>query len=224
MVPQDVRPSTLRVAVTGGVGSGKTSVCERFKELGATVVSADELAREAASPDSPGFKKILECFGTQATNKDGTLNRQLLRRIITRDETARKTLEQILHPEIYKLMLKRVAKAREDRAPMVLLEVPLLFELGLKDRFDVVVLVSAKRQVQVKRVMARDHVSREDAEALLKVQIPNEEKVGQADIVIENSGSMALMRQSVDGVYQKLLDQYVKRKTSKSLDNSDFMV
>ncbi|MDP2647030.1 MAG: dephospho-CoA kinase [Desulfobacterales bacterium] len=216
---KDEKRSTLTVAVTGGVGSGKTSVCEWFKKLGAVVVSADELARDAAAPGTAGFDKILEAFGKQVLGADGTLNRQLLRRIITLDRKARKTLERILHPEISELMLQRVAKARDDREPMVLLEVPLLFELGIPDRFDVVVLVNAKRQVQVNRVMARDRVSREDAEALLKVQIPNEEKITQADIVIENSGSLEWMRQTVEKVYQKLLEQPVQKKTSKKVKN-----
>lgn len=219
LVQKDEKRSTLTVAVTGGVGSGKTSVCEWFKKLGAVVVSADELARDAAAPGTAGFDKILEAFGKQVLGADGTLNRQLLRRIITLDRKARKTLERILHPEISELMLQRVAKARDDREPMVLLEVPLLFELGIPDRFDVVVLVNAKRQVQVNRVMARDRVSREDAEALLKVQIPNEEKITQADIVIENSGSLEWMRQTVEKVYQKLLEQPVQKKTSKKVKN-----
>jgi len=156
----------LKVAVTGCAGSGKTSVCNRFKELGVKVISSDVLAREVVAQDSTAYNKIINYFGKRVLKKDGGLNRRMLRRIIINDNIAKKALESFVHPEIIKLMHSQMIKAEKDGNHVVLVEVPLLFELGMEDRFDVVIAVIADRKLRVKRLMDRDDVSREDAEAL----------------------------------------------------------
>ncbi len=200
----------LKVAVTGCAGSGKTSVCNCFKELGVKVISSDVLAREVVAQDSPAYNKIINYFGKKVLTKDGSLNRRMLRRIIINDNSAREALESFVHPEIIELMHSRMIKAKRDGNHVVLVEVPLLFELGLEDRFDVVIAVIADRKLRVKRLMDRDDVSREDAEDLLNYQLPDEDKARRAEFVIKNDGSFAQTIRSVGHLYKELVQKYVK--------------
>ena len=194
----------LKVAVTGGAGSGKTSVCNRLKELGLKVISADEMAREAVAPGSEALTKIIRFFGEKVVLSDGTLNRKILRRMITDDDDARLTLERFLHNEITNLIQKNVVCAEKEGCRMVVIEVPLLFELDMKDRFDRVVVVIADKELRVKRLMERDQTSRDSAENLINVQMPDEEKVGRADYVVWNEGSMENLLESVDVLFKNL--------------------
>ena len=194
----------LKVAVTGGAGSGKTSVCNRLKELGVKVISADEMAREAVAPGSTAFKKIVRYFGNTVLLSDGTLNRRILRRMITDDDDARLAMERFIHHEIAKLILKNVVCAEKEGCPMVVIEVPLLFELGMKDKFDWVVVVSAGKERRVKRLMERDQTSRDEAMDLINVQMPDKEKVDRADYVVRNEGSMEKLVESVDILFNNL--------------------
>ena len=194
----------LKVAVTGGAGSGKTSVCNRLKELGVKVISADEMAREAVAPGSTAFKKIVRYFGRTVLLSDGTLNRKILRQMITDDDDARLTLERFIHHEIEKLIHKNVICAEKDGCSMVVIEIPLLFELGMKERFDWVVVVSADKESRVKRLMERDRTSRGAAEDLINVQMPDKEKISRADYVVWNEGSMEKLIVSVDVLFENL--------------------
>ena len=194
----------LKVAVTGGAGSGKTSVCNRLKELGVKVISADEMAREAVASGSEALTKIIRFFGEKVVLSDGTLNRKILRRMITDDDDARLTLERFLHNEITNLIQKNVVCAEKEGCRMVVIEVPLLFELDMKDRFDRVVVVIADKELRVKRLMERDQTSRDSAENLINVQMPDEEKVGRADYVVWNEGSMENLLESVDVLFKNL--------------------
>jgi dephospho-CoA kinase len=193
----------LKVAVTGGAGSGKTSVCNRLKELGVKVISADEMAREAVAPGSEALTKIIRFFGEKVVLSDGTLNRKILRRMIT-DDDARLTLERVLHHEITKLIQKNVACAEKEGCRIVVIEVPLLFELDMKERFDRVVVVIADKELRVNRLMERDQTSRDAAKDLINVQMPDEEKIGRADHVVWNEGSMEKLVESVDVLFKNL--------------------
>lgn len=194
----------LKVAVTGGAGSGKTSVCNRLKELGVKVISADEMAREAVAPGSEALTKIVRYFGDTVLLSDGTLNRKILRRMIIDDDEARLALERFLHYEIIKLIHRNVVSAEKEGCRMVVIEVPLLFELDMKERFDWVVVVSADKELRVKRLMERDQTSRDAAEDLINVQMPDEDKVGRADYVVRNEDSMETLVDSVDVLFKNL--------------------
>ncbi|HSQ86431.1 MAG TPA: dephospho-CoA kinase [Desulfobacterales bacterium] len=194
----------LKVAVTGGAGSGKTSVCNRLKELGVKVISADEMAREAVAPGSTAFKKIVHYFGNTILLSDGTLNRKKLRRMITDDSDARLAMERFIHHEIAKLILKNVVFAEKEGSRMVVIEVPLLFELDMKEKFDWVVVVSADKELRVKRLMERDQTSRDEATHLIDVQMPEKEKINRADYVVRNEGSMEKLVESVDILFNNL--------------------
>ena len=198
------KKKVLKVAVTGGAGSGKTSVCNRLKKLGVKVISADEMAREAVAPGSEALTKIIRFFGEKVVLSDGTLNRKILRRMITDDDDARLTLERFLHHEITKLIQKNVVCAEKEGCRIVVIEVPLLFELDMKERFDRVVVVIADKELRVKRLMERDQTSCDAAKDLINVQMPDEEKIGRADHVVWNEGSMEKLVESVDVLFKNL--------------------
>lgn len=205
----------LKVAVTGGAGSGKTAVCSRLKALGLAVISADDIARESVVPGSEALQKIVGVFGKKLLLPDGTLNRKMLRQMITDDDAARIALEKILHHEILTLILKNVDRMEKQGRPMVVIEIPLLFELHLQDRFDWVIVVSANRELRIRRLMERDHISRDSAEKLIDIQMPDKKKVEQADDVVWNEGSKEDLISSVDVLFNNLSDT-VKRQ--KALD------
>lgn len=200
----------LKVAVTGGAGSGKTTVCNRLKELGVKVISSDALAKEAVAQGSLAHEKIVNYFGKKVLLNDGNLNRQELRSIIINDDVARLALERFIHPEISRLMHLRIAQAEQDGDPVLLVEVPLLFELGMAEQFDVVIVVSADHELRVKRLMDRDNVSRDEAEDLINVQMPQAEKVERAEFVLANDCSKDQLIRSVDLLFNNFFQKYLK--------------
>lgn len=199
----------LKVAVTGGAGSGKTTVCNRLKELGVKVISSDALAKEAVAQGSLAHEKIVNYFGKKVLLSDGNLNRQELRSIIINDDVARLALERFIHPEISRLMHLRIAQAEQDGDPVLLVEVPLLFELGMAEQFDVVIVVSADHELRVKRLMDRDNVSRDEAEDLINVQMPQAEKVERAECVLANDCSKDKLIRSVDLLFNNFFQKYL---------------
>jgi dephospho-CoA kinase len=206
------RTIVLRVAVTGGAGSGKTSVCNRLNELGIKIISSDAMAREAVAPNSTAHKKIVDFFGETVLLSDGTLNRKILRRMIINDNAARLTLERIVHPEISNLIREKMAWAENEGCDIVVVEVPLLFELNMQEQFDWIILVSAGHELRVKRLMVRDNISRDEAENLIHVQMPDKDKIGRADFVLSNEDSKARLMEAVDFLYEKSFKPYKKKK------------
>ena len=201
----------VKIAVTGSAGSGKTSVCSRFRDLGLKVISSDSLAREAVAPGTVAYEMIVDSFGKQVLRKDGTLNRKMLRRMMLADDDTRKTLERHVHPEINRLMHLKMAEAEKAGISVVIIEVPLLFEFGMESRFDAIITVTSDRELQIRRLMNRDAVSRTEAKALLSVQIPDEEKIARSQFVIENCGSPEEMVGPIDQIYKKICQKFTKK-------------
>ncbi|MGM0452773.1 MAG: dephospho-CoA kinase [Thermodesulfobacteriota bacterium] len=201
-----------KLAVTGGVGSGKSVVCERFKSRGLRFYSADDLSRQAVEPGTEAHRKIVAHFGRQVLLPDGTLNRPLLRAYITEDEAAKAAMEGFVHPEVTRLMLEKFEAAAGAAEPIVGVEVPLLFEAGLQAFFDFVITVTVQKQRRIERIMARDHVSEAEAEGLMNIQMPEEKKCALSDFVIDNNGTLAQVHAAVDRVYRQLMER-VKKKT-----------
>lgn len=212
---QDYKKKTIRIAVTGNAGSGKTSVCEIFKKLGEIVIFSDAIAREVVAPGSYAYKNIINLFGQRVLKENGSLNRKLLRKIITNDDSARKTLEKIVHPEIIRLIKLNINKAEKDVKRFVVVEIPLLFELSLEGMFDLVITVSADYELRIERLMYRDKASRYDAQSLFSLQMPEEEKIKRAELVIKNNGSIEQLIKSVEVLYSNLI-----RKYEKSIENA----
>ncbi|MCK4620432.1 MAG: dephospho-CoA kinase [Desulfobacterales bacterium] len=207
---QDYKKKTIKVAVTGNAGSGKTSVCNILKKMGAQVVFSDVIAREVVSPGTPAYKNIINFFGKGVLKENGFLNRKMLRSIIANDDSARKTLEEIVHPEIIKFIQLKMNKAEKDVKRFVFVEIPLLFELCLEYLFDLVITVSADYELRIERLMCRDKVSRYDAESLFSLQMPEEEKIKRAELVIKNNGSIEQLIKSVEVLYSELIRKYEK--------------
>ena len=206
--------SAFTIAVTGGAGSGKSLVCKRFRDLGAAVIDCDELAREAVAPGSRAYRNIVAHFGASVVCPDGTLDRRRLRRKIVSDHGARSILNGIVHPEIIRLMQARMVRAEASGKEMIVVEVPLLFELGLEDRFDAVIVVSVSSEVQLQRIAARDNISPDQARALAATQMPDAQKRRKAMFLIENNGSIEDLARTVDELYKKFCQK--KTKTSET--------
>jgi len=213
----------IKIAVTGGAASGKTSVCSRLKEWGLNVISSDTLAREVVAPGTEAFKNIINYFGKNVLLPDGALNRAELRRIITGDDVARSALERFVHPEITKLVQLKMAQAGKEGERFVVVEVPLLFELGIQDRFDVVLLISAERDLRVQRLMERDSISKKESKDLIDVQMTDDEKAQQADFIIKNDGNIDNLMRSVDLFYKKLYQKQTENGM-KALDRHKIMI
>jgi dephospho-CoA kinase len=208
---------SIKIAVTGTAASGKSLVSDRFRQLGLKMISLDTLARKAVEPDSAAYPKIVDRFGKGVLESDGRIDRKRLRQQIIADPNAKRDLEALVHPEIKKRMLLELEKSDATQAPFVVIEVPLLFEVGLENEFDVVILVMADRNTQINRLVHRDGISPENAESLLDIQMPDEQKVKRADYVLTNSGTMEEIREAVDRTFEKLVQKYGKKP--KSLDN-----
>lgn len=209
-----MKASAFAIAVTGGAGSGKSLVCKRFRDLGAAVIDCDGLAREAVAPGSRAYRNIVAHFGKSVVCADGTLDRRRLRRKIVSNDGARSVLNGIVHPEIIRLMQERMALAEAAGKEMIVVEVPLLFELGLEDRFDAVIVVSVSSEVQLQRLSARDDISLDQARALAATQMPDAQKRRKAMFLIENNGSIEDLTQTVDELYKKFCQK--KTKTAES--------
>lgn len=194
----------MKVAVTGGVGSGKSVVCSVFSEYGFVFISADELARQAVRTGSPAYQNIIEKFGKGVVLKNGPLNRRKLREIITEDIEAKRVLEKILHPEIIRMMDQRMSDAQRA-GKFIVAEVPLLFELNLEDRFNIIVTVCSPEKNRIQRLMARDRIKQESAEKLIRIQMPEKEKAKRSDVVISNEGSMDQLKKKTRLICKKIL-------------------
>ena len=177
------------LGVTGGIATGKSSVTEQFRVMGLPIVSADELARVVVRVGTDTLPMIVERFGAEVLCTDGSLNRERLAQIIFADDTARRDLNQIIHPAIARLAESTLASLVAAGATHIVYEVPLLYEVGAESRVDKVLVVSADSEVQIKRLMARDGVDRTAAKARIASQMSLEEKINRADYVIDNSGT-----------------------------------
>lgn len=195
----------LKVGLTGGVASGKTTVLQLFKDLGAQVIDADLISREVVKPHLPAWEKIVEHFGTNCLNPDSTLNRKILRKIVFTDSARRKILENIVHPEVLGEIRLRTEQIKKLYPQAVLIvDVPLLIELKLMAEYDKIILVYADKETQIRRIMVRNGVSRDEILNILGAQMPMDEKVQFADFVIDNTGSMEEIKLAVSKVFEQL--------------------
>ena len=192
-----------RVALTGGIGTGKSYVTARLREAGVPVVDADVLARQAVAPDSPGLAAVVTRFGADILTRQGLLDRARLGEIVFRDEAARRDLEAIVHPVVRVATEHFFAQLPPD-TPCAVADIPLLYETGRDRQFDAVIVVACDRATQVERVVARDGLSRAEAERRVAAQWPIAEKVARADYVIRTDGTFAETDEQVDRLLEKL--------------------
>jgi dephospho-CoA kinase len=196
------------VALTGGIASGKSAVAERFAALGAGVVDADLVARELVEPGTPGLAAVVAAFGTGVLDADGRLARRALRERVFAGAQARATLEAILHPRVREVLRER---SRNVPGPYALLVIPLLAEGAGYDWIDRVLVVDVPRELQLARLIARDELAPELAEAMLGAQASRAQRLALADDVIDNRAAPA----ELDAAVHALHEDYVRRAGSR---------
>ena len=192
------------VGLTGGIGSGKSTVADLFARRGIVLVDADIIAREVVMPGEPALEKIIEHFGGELRCPDGTLDRPALRQRIFADEAARRWLEALLHPLIRHRTLEQL---RAAPSPYVLLVSPLLLETDQRQLADHILVVDADEATQVARTMARDQNSEAQVRAILDAQLSRDERLARADSVIDNRGTPAQLEAAVEALHKKFLFQ-----------------
>ncbi len=194
----------LRVGLTGNIASGKSTVARIWARLGAWLVDADDLARRAVEPGSPGLQRVVETFGTAVLDESGAMDRAAMRRRVFADPEARHRLEAIIHPEVGRLRAEEDERARQAGAQIVVHDIPLLFEVGLEDEFDVVVLVDAPERVRLRRLVRDRGLDEAEAQRMIEAQMPSAEKRDRADFVIDNDGSLERLESIAVEVWRKL--------------------
>jgi dephospho-CoA kinase len=201
-LPPPSRPPAhpFRVALTGGVASGKTTVAGLFAALGVPIIDTDQIARDLVVPGSPLLAKIVATFGVHILLPDGALDRRALRDVIFADPQARTSLEALLHPAIAAETDHRSSRLRY---PYVLIAVPLLVEVGGKARFDRVLLVDCEEARQLRRLQLRDTSSAREAQAIIDVQAPRAARLAIADDVIRNDGGVDELAPQVESLHFK---------------------
>ena len=191
------------IGLTGGVGSGKSTVAGMFAGLGATIVDADEATHAVYAPGTDGFKAIVDAFGPEYVS-DGQIDRKRLGDLVFKDEAARLRLNEIVHPRVRDWMSARTAEAVERGAPVVVQDVPLLFENGLQDLFSSTVLVYARPTTQVERLVVQRGLSSDRARAMLAAQMPIDEKRPLATFVIDNDDGIEETQRQVEEVWARV--------------------
>ena len=177
------------VGLTGNMAAGKSAVAELWREAGVPVVSADELARDAVKPGSPGLARVAALLGPEVVAADGSMDRAAVRRIVFENDGARRGLEAILHPEVRRLRDEWTEVRRAAGAGVVVWEIPLLFEVGMAETVDVVVLVDAPEDVRRRRAMETRGLGAAEVDAMMAAQMPADGKRGRAHFVIDNVGT-----------------------------------
>jgi dephospho-CoA kinase len=186
------------IGLTGGIGSGKSTVAAMLAGRGASVVDADLLAREVVEPGTPALAEIAAEFGPGVLLPDGRLDRPALGAIVFADAARRERLNAITHPRVGALMQSRIAEALASDAPLVVVDVPLLFEGGRQELFEGVLLVWVPAEMQARRLVERDGMREDDARARIAAQMPIDDKRALADWVVDNSGVPAATERQVD--------------------------
>ena len=189
------------LGLTGGLGSGKTYVAKIFKSYAAQVIDADNIAHSIIRPGKKTYKRVVKNFGRQILNKDKTVNRSWLARIIFSDKKLLFKLNRIMHPEIIRIIKTKIKTASKQ---IIIIDAPLLIEAGLKKMVDKIIVVAATKENQINRLLKRRQFNRADIKRRINTQISLAKKVRMADFVIDNNGSKANTRKQVGTIRRKL--------------------
>ena len=203
----------LNVGLTGGIACGKSTVAKMFVKNGAHLIDFDGLAHEVQEPEKPAWKEVVNHFGKRILQPDKKINRVKLGNIVFADKEKLSELNNIVHPLVYQEWHARLEKiGKKEKHAIVLSDIPLLFEGNMQHLFDLTMLVFIAPKEQIRRLMARNGVSKEEARKRLKSQMPISEKISLADIVIDNEGSFSETEKRVGQVWQELLQQEKVKK------------
>ena len=206
----------LFIGLTGGIGSGKTAVSDQLAQLGAGVVDTDLIAHQITAPNGIAIPLIQKQFGSEYIEASGALDRAKMRKLVFADSTARRALEAVTHPLIREETIRQAMELLEKNVPYLVFVVPLLIESGAwLPLLDYLVVVDCPEEVQIERVMHRSNLPREEVERILQAQASRDERLSQADVVIQNQGDLATLEVEVQDLHQKIL-QIQKNKLSSS--------
>ena len=194
----------LKIALTGGPGSGKSTVARMFRDLGAQVIDADEVAHEAVSPGRLAWEELRREFGPEYFQEDGSLDRAKLSRLVFRDAEARAKLNAIVHPQVAREITRRLEDLAAQGVKLVMVEVPLLFEAGLAKNYDLVIVVDTGEEEQIERLTTRDDRPLQEAAGIIDAQWPLSAKKARADFVVDNRDSLEKTSGQVKKLWQRL--------------------
>ena len=190
----------LKVGLTGGIGSGKSTAAQRFEELGVPIVDADVIARNVVEPGKPALKEVIAAFGEKVVNSDGELDRTELRKIVFENREYKALLESILHPRIYDEILRQLDHLS---APYCIVVIPLLAESKRIYPLDRVLVIDLPHALQLERTSARDQQSEEKIDKIIQSQSSRKKRLSLADDIVENSGTVELLYERIDLLHQK---------------------
>lgn len=199
------------IGLTGGIGSGKSTVCQLFTELGAEVIDADRLAREITNSDQQILDTIREVFGENNFHPDGRLNRAQLGRLVFGNKTALEKLNQIIHPAVIRTIQEKITQFRVEKPKKILIvESAILFESHMENLFDLIIVVDADISTVIKRLKNRDHLTDQDIKKRLKSQMPANEKKARAHFTIQNNGDLPMLKTHVEEILRKIKSYKIK--------------
>lgn len=206
----------MYLGLTGNIAGGKTTVAKMFERLGCYTIDTDILSRRVMSPGGMAYPMVVDAFGVDIVDSEGNIDRAVLRKIVFNDDAARKRLEEIVHPAILKTEARLVGeiKGKDDRA-IILTQAALCVETGAYTRFDGLIVVYCEPEEQLRRLMNRDNITREEAEKIIRTQMPIDEKLKYADFVVNNSGTSEETEKDVKRVFDLiiLMKQAMRQKS-----------
>lgn len=197
-----------RIGLTGGIASGKSTVAHQLKDWGAWVIDADQVARTLVEPGSEALAAIVQTFGPEYLDQEGGLRRKALAETIFADGKARQALDQIMHPRIRRVIEEEAERVlSQPSPPVVVVDAALLYEAGLEDLVDEIWVVRADREACLERLLRRDQLLPEQAMNRILAQMPQEEKLRRADVIIDNRGTWEETQEQLKRIWRKISDQ-----------------
>lgn len=210
----------LVVGLTGGIASGKSTVSSMLRDEGIPVICADDLARKAVEPGKPATTEIRRLFGADVFDSTGHLDRVAMARLVFRDPARRQLLESIIHPRVSEEKERQISELDSMGYPIVIVDVPLLYEASWEKAFDLIIVVYIPRELQEKRLADRDGISLREIQSRLDAQMDIEEKRKRADVVIDNSASADATRTQMEKALRELVElAAVKRRNADDLNS-----
>lgn len=199
----------VRIGLTGGIASGKSTVASMFKMLGAELIDADRIAHQVIQKGTPAYKKIIKTFGRDCLDKKGEINRKTLGKMVFNDPEKRKTLNAIVHPDVFKKEKEEEKKIlKKNRNAVIIYDIPLLIETGSHLKMDKVILVHVKREKQIERIMNRNRLTREESLNRVRAQFPLYQKKKHADYLINGDDVRENTEKKVKKIFEKILREY----------------
>ncbi len=189
----------LKIGLTGGIGSGKSTACEIFSGLGVPVIDADAIAHKVVKPGMPALQSIIDEFGVKIITKDGYLKRKELRDRIFKNESDRRKLEGILHPVIYKEIARQT---KGISSPYCIISIPLLLETGASDVIDRILVIDVSTELQLSRASVRDNASLKNIETIIHSQISRDDRLAAADDMLNNEGDIENLRRQISDLHR----------------------